>query len=147
MNMSANMNTTMNMNTNSTNTSLGTTQPNATASEAFPRTRKLATVRRPAPQTSRAPTWVYLEIPRQPVIERPEDAPRVPSPRISLAPQEPGYTDEDFLIWCGERDEYDAPYREISEATVAHEEAEKPAKRRRQRERGQACQRRRCYRG
>jgi hypothetical protein len=143
--MSANMNTTMNMNTNSTNPSLGTTQPNATASEASPRTRKLATVKRPAPQPSGAPTWVYLEIPRQPVIERPEDAPRVPSPRISLAPQEPGYTDEDFLIWCGERDEYDAPYREISEATVAHEEAERAAKRRQRGQREETWQRRRRY--
>lgn len=133
----------MNMNTSSTNPSLGTPQPNATASEASPRRRRLATVRRPAPQTSGAPTWVYREIPRQPVIERPEDAPRIPSPRIALAPQEPGYTDEDFLIWCGERDEYDAPYREISEATVAHEEVEKARKRRMRGERGQAGQRRR----
>jgi hypothetical protein len=90
---------------------------------------------------------VYREIPRQPVIERPEDAPHIPPPRIALAPQEPGYTDEEFLIWCGERDEYDAPYRAISEATLAHEEAEKAAKRRTRGERGQSGRRRRRYCG
>jgi hypothetical protein len=115
----------------STNPSAVSVQPRTTEGEPSPRPRRLAVVRRPAPRASGVATWVYREIPRQPFIERPEDAPHVPRPRVALPPQEPGYTDEEWLIYCGECDEYDDPYREIHAATIAHEEAEKCRRRRR----------------